>query len=182
VETLLNELAAELQARKALDDESRSRRPTIVVGLVDPERIESLTRKPDGFGGATESPLNTIVRRLANEGPSVGMHLVVSVSDYSALTTLIDNRKGPTAFRYRALLQMSQEDSYKLTNKPFLASQLQPEGEMPICSLIFDAEVENTVRFKPYVAKSRETGAESSQGVLDELPELAERLAKRNRS
>jgi len=177
-EELLRDLEVELDARKALNDLACAGRPSIVLALLDPDRLDALARKLDAYGVGTDSPAGARLRRLFTEGPAVGIHVLLSIGSGRALGALIDLRKGLVQFRYRLLLQVSDDESFDLTTKRTAAS-LQTDGEIPIAALLYDAENSSAVRFKPHVAVPLETGDDSNPGVLGELPALAEILARR---
>ena len=175
---LLRELEAELDARRSLDDLARSEKPSIFLSLLDPDRLESLARKVDAYGGGSDSSSGAKLRRLFTEGPAVGIHVLLSIGSGRALGALIDLRKGLVQFRFRVLTQVSDDESFDLTGKR-TAAQLQAEGDVPIAALLTDAETNASVRFKPHVAVPLETG-DDNPGVLGELPALAALVAKRN--
>ncbi len=178
-EELLRNLEAELDARKALNDLACSERPSIVLALLDPDRLDGLARKLDAYGVGADSPNGARLRRLFTEGPAVGIHVLLSVGTGRALGALIDLRKGLVHFRYRLMLQVSDDESFDLTGKRTAAS-LQADGEIPISALLCDAENGSAVRFKPHVAVPLESGDDTNPGVLGELPALAGILARRN--
>jgi S-DNA-T family DNA segregation ATPase FtsK/SpoIIIE len=176
---LLRELEAELDARRALDDLARAERPSILLALLDADRLETLARKLDAYGGGQDSPAGARLRRLYTEGPQVGIHVLLSVGSGRALGGLIDLRKGLANFRCRLILQVSDDESFDLTGKR-AAALLQADGELPICALFCDAETGAAVRFKPHVALPLESGDDTNPGVLGELPSLAGKVAGRN--
>ncbi len=178
-EVLLQELETELDARRALDDLARAERPAILLALLDADRFEALARKADAYGAAQDSPASTRLRRLYTEGPAAGIHVLVSVGSGRALGGLIDLRRGLVNFRYRLVLQVSDDESFDLTGKR-TAALLQAEGEVPVCALLCDAETGAAVRFKPHVAVPLESADDSNPGVLGELPALAALVARRN--
>ena len=167
----LSRLAAELDRRLALPDEARLAEPATFIVLVEPERIDALQRKDDGYGGRTESPAGAHLRRLFTEGPAAGLHVVVSCASGRALGGILDLRRSLAHFRFRLLLQMSEDESFDLTASR-RAAKLQTDGEQPVNALLFNADASAPLAFKPHIAAASNDDDSENPGLLAELPAL----------
>jgi S-DNA-T family DNA segregation ATPase FtsK/SpoIIIE len=173
---LLGELTAELDRRKAMPENQLVGEPSLFVMMTELDGIEALRRKPDAYGGLTNSPGGENLRRLYVEGPPLGIHLILSFSGVRPMTNVIDERRGLINFRHRVALQMSEDDSHTLT-RGRRASQLQLEGPMPVCALYVDVENDTAVRFKPYSVDQAQVA--QNESLVDQVRQIGEQLSHR---
>lgn len=172
----LDMLVGELDRRKAITEEGLVAEPSLFVIMTELDGIESLRRKPDTYGGLTNSPAGENLRRLYIEGPPLGIHMILSFSGVRPMTNVIDERRGLLNFRHRVALQMSEDDSHTLTRSR-KASQLQLEGPTPVCALYVDVENDSAVRFKPY---STDPGlVTQSESLIEQLRLIRTELSER---
>lgn len=148
IEPVLDDLLLELGQRQSLNETALITRPALFVMMTELDRVDRLRRKADTYG-LTESPLGEKLQRLLVEGPSVGMHTILSFSGVRPMTYVVDERHGLSHFRHRIALQMSEDESFTLVRSK-KATQLQLEGAMPISALYLDMDLDRAVRFKPY--------------------------------
>jgi S-DNA-T family DNA segregation ATPase FtsK/SpoIIIE len=175
-EPLLGELIAELDRRKMMPEQQLITEPSLFVLMTELDNIEALRRKPDAFGGLTNSPSGDNLRRLYVEGAPLGIHLILSFSGVRPMTNIIDERRGLINFRHRVALQMSEDDSHTLT-RGRRASQLQLEGPTPVCALYVDVESDTSVRFKPYSIDPALVA--QNESLIDQVRQMGEQLSRR---
>lgn len=160
-ESLVVDLAAELGRRAAGEIERTS---TLIV-LNELERYRNAHRVALG---AKPTPFATALKKLLNDGPSLGMHVIVSASTLISLFQVIDDRSDFQQVNHRVTLQISAEDSFKFLGNR-LASQLQKDGDTPVLGLYVNlAQGRAGVRFKPFDVEQ----------VLADLPTLATSLQR----
>lgn len=176
VDALLGELTAELDRRQAMPEQKLVGEPSLFVVMTELDNIEALRRKPDAYGGLTNSPAGENLRRLYVEGPPLGIHLILSFSGVRPMTNVIDERRGLLNFRHRVALQMSEDDSHTLT-RGRKASQLQLEGPTPVCALYVDVENDASVRFKPYSIDPALMA--QNESLVDQVRQIGEELSHR---
>lgn len=175
-ESLIGELAAELDRRKAIPEHELVGEPSLFVVMTELDGIEALRRKPDAYGGLTNSPGGENLRRLYVEGPPLGVHLILSFSGVRPMTNVIDERRGLINFRHRVALQMSEDDSHTLT-RGRRASQLQLEGPTPVCALYVDVENDAAVRFKPYSIDAALVA--QNESLVEQMRQIGAQLSHR---
>ncbi|MBK9926326.1 MAG: DNA translocase FtsK [Anaerolineales bacterium] len=176
IESILNKLIGELDARRNLNEEDIANAPTIIVMMTELDGIEAMRRKTDTYGGMAESPLGEKLRRLYLEGSPLGIHLILSFAGVRPMANVIDERRGLVNFRHRVALQMSEDESHTFARSR-KASQLQAEGSTPICALYVDLENDRSIRFKPY-SSDASTVAEN-ESLIDHLRMIGNELAER---
>lgn len=175
-ESLLNDLVDELSRRQGLGEQTITMEPSIFVTMTELDGIEAMRRKTDSYGGALDSPLGELLRRLYVEGPPVGIHLILSFSGVRPMANVVEERRGLVNFRHRVALQMSEDDSHTFTRSR-KASQLQVEGPTPVCALYLDLENDTAVRFKPYSSDAALVA--QNESLFDQLRVIGEGLANR---
>ncbi|HKQ09103.1 MAG TPA: FtsK/SpoIIIE domain-containing protein [Blastocatellia bacterium] len=175
-ELFLNDLSHELNRRQGLGEQTMMSEPSIFVTMTELDGIEAMRRKADAYGGTVDSPLAEILRRLYVEGPSLGIHLILSFSGVRPMANVVEERRGLINFRHRVALQMSEDDSHALTRSR-KASQLQMEGPTPVCALYLDLENDKSVRFKPYSSDAAMVA--QNESLIDQLRLIGEGLATR---
>ena len=100
--------------------------------------------------GAKPTPFASALKSLLNDGPALGMHVVVSTSTLISLFQVIEERSEFQQINHRVALQISSEDSFKFLGNR-LASQLQKDGDTPLFALYVNlAQGRSGVRFKPF--------------------------------
>lgn len=174
---MLEILVTEKEQRQVMNELERSSLPSLIVLATDIERVQSLKRQPDRFGMA-ESSSGEILRRLCIEGSSLGIHIILSFASWSAFCQILDDKKSLPFFRHRIALQMSEDDSFYFI-KSRDASQLQTQGDRPICALYSDTEANRKVKFKPYTINNQGLTRFS---FYDELSKIGSVLATRSPS
>jgi S-DNA-T family DNA segregation ATPase FtsK/SpoIIIE len=176
IETVLDELTAELVRRKQLPEKERKNEPSIFAIMTELERIDEIRRQTDAYG-MSDSPLSQKLQTICVEGASMGIHLILSFSGVRPMSYVIDERRGLNNFRHRVALQMSEEESLTLV-RGRKAAMLQQEGPTPICALYMDIENDKSTRFKPYSIESKSHMSEEQ--VIDfheQIVEIGQRLA-----
>ncbi len=109
IEDVFNDLLLELHQRQLLGEEKLIHLPSIFVTMTELDRVEKLRRKADAYG-LTDSPLSEKLRILLTEGPSLGIHLILSFSGIRPMISAIDERQGLINFRHRIALQMGEDE------------------------------------------------------------------------
>lgn len=171
--TVLDQILAELDRRHGLTEVRLGQEPTLFCILTELDRIDDLRRRADTYG-MTETPLGQKLNRICVEGPSLGIHSVLSFSGVRPMSSVLDERRGLLHFRHRVALQMSEDESLTLVRSR-KAAQLQLEGPAPICALYMDVEHDRSLRFKPY-------SIESTIDINDQLAAIGRRVAEWSRS
>jgi DNA segregation ATPase FtsK/SpoIIIE, S-DNA-T family len=167
----LNYLLGELERRSQLDDDECLSVPAIFAVMTELDQVDEMRRVDDGYG-LTDSPCGQQLYRLYREGPSLGIHLILSFSGIRPLTNVIDDRRGLVNFRHRIALQMSEDESFTFVRNR-QASRLQIEGPIPISALYMDVENDKSVRFKPY-------SVESDIPLVEQLAQIGQVLKLRS--
>jgi S-DNA-T family DNA segregation ATPase FtsK/SpoIIIE len=175
-EGVITSLMDELDRRRGLSEDEIANTPSIFVVMTELERIEDLRRTSSSYGALAASPLGEKLGRLCEEGPSLGVHLILSFSAVRSMTSVVGERRELDNFRHRVALQMSEDESHTLVRSR-KASQLQDEGPVPICALYVDKESEKVVRFKPYSSDS--TTVAQGQSLIEQLRTIGHELSRR---
>lgn len=116
--------------------------------LIEPDRALSLMRPSDPLTRAAGP--DALEKRL-REGPIAGRHTVFICNGTSAIGRVL-GRRGAGAFAWRAVTQMSQEDSQDLLGNR-QAAQLRGEGSSgPEAALLADVEGNRFTRFMAWEA------------------------------
>lgn len=175
VDAIIDDLLAALMQRRQLGEERAIALPSVFVMMTELDRVEHLRRQADSYG-MMDSPGGEKLRRLLVEGPSVGIHLILSFSGVRPMSYVLDERSALGCFRHRIALQMSEDESFTLVRSR-RAAQLQVEGPIPVCALYLDMESDNAVRFKPYTTDAN-PGAQQ-ESVVDQIQRVGRVLAQR---
>lgn len=178
VEAIIDDLLATLMQRRQLGEERAIALPSVFVLMTELDRVERLRRQADSYG-LMDSPGGEKLRRLLVEGPSVGIHLILSFSGVRPMSYVLDERSALGCFRHRIALQMSEDESFTLVRSR-RAAQLQVEGPIPVCALYLDMESDNAVRFKPYTTDANPTAQQES--VVDQIQHVGRVLAQRRKA
>ena len=146
--TVIGKAIDELARRQELPESELIGLPSLFVVMTELDRVDALRRRADAYS-MTESELGQQLSRLAIEGSSVGIHLLLSFTGVRPMANVVDERRGLIHFRHRIGLQMSEDESLTFVRSR-RASQLQLDGAEPVCALYLDVEKDLSIRFKPY--------------------------------
>jgi S-DNA-T family DNA segregation ATPase FtsK/SpoIIIE len=114
--------------------------------LVEPDRVPALMRSTDPLARV---PGPDALERRLREGPLAGRYTALITNSMSGFNRVL-GRRGANLFAWRAVTQMSQEDSQDLLGNR-LASQLRNEGAAgPESALLADIDGNRFIRFMPY--------------------------------
>lgn len=170
IEEVLNEINAVISQRKSLDESEVLQEPNIYFFLTELESIEMMCRKSDSYGGASYSPAGELLKNIFNNGPMVGVHVILSFSSVRAMGRVIDDRR-LDPFQNRIALQMSEDESHALVRSR-RASQLQIDGPSPVCALYVDVEADQVIKFKPFSIENIEQDATFFQDQLNQIAQM----------
>lgn len=172
IERVLDGVLQILNERKVMNESDLIYEPEIFCIFTELDRVDEL-RRPAGSYMSSESPLGDKLNRICQEGPSLGIHTIMSFSNVRPMTHVIDERHGLTHFRHRIALQMSEDESLTLVRSR-RAATLQNEGPLPIVGLYMDTDNDSSVRFKPY-------SIESTINYKEQMKRIGQRLAERSK-
>ena len=97
----------------------------------------------------TASAPSALLNQLINEGPSVGIHVIVTCDTYNNVNRFL-SRKALTEFEMRVLFQMSASDSASLIDNP-------KAGSLGLHRALFYNEQEGQLEtFRPYALPTAE--------------------------
>ena len=114
--------------------------------LIEPDRSLDLLRPSDPL--ARSPGVDALEKRL-REGPLSGRHTVLVCNAWSAINRVL-GRRGAQTFAWRAVTQISQEDSQDLLGNR-MGSQLRDEDRAgPEAALLADVDGNRFTRFMPY--------------------------------
>lgn len=114
--TSIQAAVEELRRRQALGDREALEAPSRVLLVHDADRIGPLAMVHDDFG-PEPSPLGRELLEVLQQGPRVGVHVVLSIASMGSLRAALPDR-AIAAFRHRAGLQMSEDDAFALMTDP----------------------------------------------------------------
>lgn len=144
--TVLQELATELAARKD-SGAAMAGQPSLLVVMTDLDRAVELARDPSRREAGTPYEL---FRQILREGPSCGIHLLLSLSSIHLLGQFLDERRDLQQFTHRIALQMSDADSRAFVGNG-AAARLSAIGSGKAALLLSMTEgLERASWFKPY--------------------------------
>jgi len=172
VERVLDSVLQVLNDRKAMNEGDLVYEPEVFCVFTELDRVDEL-RRPAGSYMSSESPLGDKLNRIFQEGPSLGIHTIMSFSNVRPMTHVIDERHGLNHFRHRVALQMSEDESLILTRSR-RAATLQNEGQLPIVGLYIDTDEDTGVRFKPYSIDATINYSEQMMRVGQRLAEWSQ--------
>ena len=170
ITAILNNLILQLDERNQLSEADLMTQPSIFVIMTELDRVDDL-RRSNEQSYSPESHLTTQIKRLLKEGPSKGIHLILSFSGIKAFSNVLDIRRNLAYFRHRVALQMSEDDSFTFVSDR-QASRLQADGDVPIKALYRDTDSDRTTLFKPY-------STESTPEFKQQIEKIANSLIKR---
>ena len=147
-ERYVHQALAEVDRRRALAESDRLTECPLLVVLSEPDRSESLRRVPDDYG-FEDSPAGRELQLLLDRGPAVGVHVLASFTTVGTAVSVVGPKRLQAAFRHKVAMQMSEDDSFVMVRSP-KATKLQPDGPRPVAALLFDAQSDQALKFKPY--------------------------------
>ena len=167
IPSILDNLIEELEQRQELDETELIDQPSLFVLMSELDRVDQLRRNSDTYY-SEESPLSSKIRRLYVEGPSKGIHMILSFSGIKPMSHVLDIRRSLPHFRHRVALQMSEDDSFTLVSDR-QASRLQAEGPTPIKAIYVDTDSDRTTLFKPYSTEAIPEFNQQLQTIANQL-------------
>ncbi len=162
----------EMKKRQQMAESKQIKLPSIIVMLVEPDRVAALHRIANDYD-FDDSMLGQSLRQLLDEGPMVGIHIIVSFVSLGAAKNIMQERHLQVVFRHKVAMQMSEDDSYDLLGSP-KATKVQAEGSRPISALLVDSQNDKTVLFSPYTIRTQ-----TSESLLDQVEVIFAQLQSR---
>src|SRR5262249_43016983 len=151
-DALVERAAALTTRRRAQSEEELLHEPSVFLFIADADRVRALARR-DGEYGLEDSELGIRLALALNEGPAVGVHVVLGFSGFMPMTRTLDAKR-LDQFRHRVALQAGEDDSFGLVRSR-KAAQLQAHGQTPIVALYCDMIGGGESRFKPYAVDDK---------------------------
>ncbi|MDB6039453.1 MAG: segregation ATPase, FtsK/SpoIIIE family, partial [Verrucomicrobiales bacterium] len=147
LEEAMKSLSESLKSRNDQEQGSAATTFLFIHGLQNFKKL----RAEDDFSFSTEAGENpaTQLNKLITEGPSHGMHLIVTLDTYNNVNRFL-GRKAMSEFEMRVLFQMSANDSASLCDDP-KASQLGLHR-----ALFFNEHEGYLETFRPYAIPNAE--------------------------
>ncbi|MEZ5218794.1 MAG: hypothetical protein R2715_19940 [Ilumatobacteraceae bacterium] len=171
LERRLDELLAEISRRRDMTPAAGQDEPSVVLALHDPDRIQSLRRLSTELG-VRESPLGTKLRRVLADGPTFGVHVLVSVISVAAWRAILPDRVLSAEIRHRVVFPMPEEDSFVLVRSTVAATMASERGQSEVAAT-YDAYRQRTTLFRPYGSDES-----SDRRLADEVAQLSERVPR----
>jgi S-DNA-T family DNA segregation ATPase FtsK/SpoIIIE len=174
--------AVEIERRQALPELERLGEPAYFVALAEPNRTPSLVRVADDYG-YEDAPLTRRLQHVLDHGPAVGVHVLAGFTSVGTAASIISDKRLQVAFRHKIAMQMSEDDSFVMVRSP-KASKLQPDGPRPVAALLFDAQSDRALKFKPYTmtVQGSDHDDPASHGTFaEQIEAIFERLRGRLR-
>lgn len=144
----LDECVAEIDRRLVADENDLIAMPTWLLMISGADRVTQLLKTQSKFGTPVNSGDGEKLARIYQEGPAVGIHLIISFPGAASLAQVL-GRDQLDRFKHRVATQMSESDSFLILGKD-RASKLQKDASTPIMAAFQD--VSRTKVFKPYVS------------------------------
>jgi S-DNA-T family DNA segregation ATPase FtsK/SpoIIIE len=154
-EVWLDRLCTELDRRKGLSDLELASEKSVIVVVTEPDRVQALQRQGVGLS-SVDSPAGAKLRKIYQEGPLLGMHVVISAGSAAGLWQVID-RRTVELFRHRICLQIDEKASYDLLGSA-RAANLNRDHPKPVRALVYDQQRNAESVFKPYVCHGDDQG------------------------
>ena len=167
-EGYVRDALGEIDRRRALAEGDRQQEPPVLVVLSEPDRSESMRRIPDDYG-FEDSPAGRDLQLLLDRGPAVGVHVIASFTTVGTAVSVIGPKRLQSAFRHKVAMQMSEDDSFVMVRSP-KATRLQPDGPRPVAGLLFDAQSDQALKFKPYTIIDQGSPTAGADGAPDDEP------------
>jgi hypothetical protein len=142
-------LVAEMRSRAEMPNPAEA--PSVFIFIRDVQRFGKLRYEEDfSFSSSTETSASpaVLLNQLINEGPSFGIHVIVTCDTYNNVNRFL-SRKALTEFEMRVLFQMSASDSASLIDNP-------KAGSLGLHRALFYNEQEGQLEtFRPYALPPR---------------------------
>lgn len=151
----LDRLCTELDRRKGLSDLELAAEKSVIIVVTEPDRVQALQRQGVGLS-AVDSPAGAKLRKLYQEGPLLGVHVVISAGSAAGLWQIVD-RRTVELFRHRICLQIDEKASYDLLGNA-RAANLNRDQPKPVRALVHDQQRNAETVFKPYVCHGDDLG------------------------
>ncbi|MDB6057783.1 MAG: segregation ATPase, FtsK/SpoIIIE family, partial [Verrucomicrobiales bacterium] len=139
-----SKLVAEMRSRAESTNPAEA--PSTFIFIRDIQRFGKLRFEEDfSFSSSAETTASAsaLLNQLINEGPSVGIHVIVTCDTYNNVNRFL-SRKALTEFEMRVLFQMSASDSASLIDNP-------KAGSLGLHRALFYNEQEGQLEtFRPY--------------------------------
>lgn len=177
IERAIDDLIAELDRRRKLDEATILNQPSIFILLTESDRIEMLKRRADSYGMAADSEMGKKLIRLCSEGPSVGIHCMLSFTGVRVMASVIDEKRHLGHFRHRVALQMSEDESFNFVRSR-QAALLQRDGALPISALYVDMENDRAIKLKAYTTDNN--NAQTENDLKAQLKVIGQILKQKN--
>ena len=143
-DSLITHVVEEVRRRAATGE---SKLETILLVVHSLHRFRSLRRNEDDYGfgssGAAAVSGDKLLAEILRDGPTVGVHVLVTVDSATNLARSVD-RNALREFSWRALFQVSATDSSTLIDSP-AASKLGPQR-----ALLHQEDAGTQEKFRPY--------------------------------
>jgi hypothetical protein len=153
----LSGLVAEMRSRA--ESAHPAEAGSVFIFVRDIQRFGKLRYEEDfSFSSSPETAVSPamLLNQLINEGPSVGIHVIVTCDTYNNVNRFL-SRKALTEFEMRVLFQMSASDSASLIDSP-------KAGSLGLHRALFYNEQEGQLEtFRPYALPPREWVEEISR-------------------
>ncbi len=169
----ISAVGAEVGRRRELPDEELERAPTVLLVVLEPERVPILGRVPT-TNGVTDSPAGLELRYVLMQGPAVGVHVVLAASSMSTLRTVIADSVVHQEFRHRIVTRVAEEDSFALVRSSRGSTLVGGNGRAS-AALLFDSHTQASTTFTPYTAAN---GDDRRGGLGAQVTELLDRMTE----
>jgi S-DNA-T family DNA segregation ATPase FtsK/SpoIIIE len=127
-----------------------------------------MRRVPDDYG-FEDSPAGRDLQLLLDRGPALGVHVIASFTTVGTAVSVVGPKRLQAAFRHKVAMQMSEDDSFVMVRSP-KATKLQPDGPRPVAALLFDAQSDQALKFKPYTILDQGSPTTADEHVPDDGP------------
>ena len=175
---LCQTLAGEIDRRRKLPELEQVAQPSLLVALTELDSVEWV-RRPPGTIAAAESAGTKALTRLLQEGPTYGVHLLLSFARAQQMKLVLDRSRELPLLGHRIALQMPESDSFDVLGDR-TAARLQNAGPAPVCAAYRDFQAGTApVRFKPFSTEPQGDGP--SGDLVEQLRAIARRVAARPR-
>lgn len=148
---LLQRWADEAARRASLDREGQHREPTRLLFVPDPLRTAGLVSNRSEQWGFEPSDAGRVLAQIVQNGPRVGLHVVMAIEQRRAFERVFDIRRQLDLFGHQVLMQMSADESLKLMGRPD-AHALQSAGDRPVMALHHARGAGTSTVFKTYMS------------------------------
>ena len=145
---MLDAALAAIERRRSLSADELARAETVLLVMHQPERVAALHRIADEYG-SIDSLLGQHLRLVLANGPTFGVHVIISTASLAGLRCVLADRVLQSELRHRVVLQVPEEDSFVLVRST-AAATLQAEGSLPEAALYHDPRAQISSRFQPY--------------------------------